>query len=49
MERDLVDVDGLLTGLAASCPALEQRLQDEYGLFEGEAVGGAKVAGGARG
>jgi hypothetical protein len=49
MKVELVEVDGLLAGLAASCPALEERLQQEYCLFEGEAVGGAKVDGGAQG
>ena len=48
-ERDLVDVDGLLAGLAASWPALEERLQDAHGLFEGETVDGAKVGAGAQG
>ena len=48
VERELVEVDGLLAGLAAACPALEDRLQQPHGLFEGETVGGAKVGVGAR-
>ena len=44
----MVEVDGLLAGLAAAGPALEQRLQEPHGLREGESVDGAKVGGGAR-
>lgn len=49
MERKLVEIDGLLAGLAVSVPALEDRLQEAHGLFEGEAVDRAKVGAGARG
>jgi hypothetical protein len=49
VEIELVDVDGLLAGLTVAGPALEDRLQQECCLLEGEAVDGAKVGGGARG
>ena len=49
MEWELVDIDRLLAGLAVSCPALEDRLQQPYGLLEGEAVDGAKVGATAQG
>ena len=49
MEVELVEVYGLLTGLAAAVPALEDRLQQSYDLWEGELVDRAKVGGGARG
>jgi hypothetical protein len=43
MEGELVEVDGLLAGLAAPCPALEDRLQQPHGLLEGETVDGANL------
>jgi hypothetical protein len=49
MEGELVEVDGLLAGLAAPCPALEDRLQQPHGVLEGETVDGAKVGAAARG
>ena len=49
MERELVEVDGLLAGLAAACPALEDRLEQPHGLLEGKAADGAKVGATARG
>jgi hypothetical protein len=49
MERELVEVDGLLAGLTVPVPALEERLQEAHGLFEGKAVDGAKVGTAARG
>ena len=49
MEGELIEVDGLLAGLAAAGPTLEQWLEEPDGLGEGEAVDGAKVGGGARG
>jgi hypothetical protein len=49
MERKLVEVDGLLAGLTAAGPALEDRLQQPDGLLEGKAVDGAKVGATARG
>ena len=49
MEWELVEVDGLLAGLTAAGPALEDRLQEPDGLLQGEAVDGAKVGATARG
>jgi hypothetical protein len=48
-EGEVVEIDGLLAGSAVACPALEDRLQQMHGLFEGEAVSGAKVGRGAPG
>jgi hypothetical protein len=48
-EGKVIEIDGLLAGLAASGPALEDRLQQQHGLFEGETVSGAKVGTGAPG
>ena len=49
MEVELVEVDGLLTGLADAAPALEDRLQQPHDLGEGEAVDRAKAGAGVRG
>jgi hypothetical protein len=49
VEWELVEVDGLLAGLAAAGPALEDRLQQPHGLLEGESVNGAKVGATAQG
>jgi len=38
-----VEVDGLLAGLAVAGPALEDRLQQQHGLFECQAAVGLKV------
>jgi hypothetical protein len=37
MEWQRVEVDGLLAGLAVAGPALEERLQQQHGLREGQA------------
>ncbi|MGI8429861.1 MAG: hypothetical protein ACR2OB_11285 [Solirubrobacteraceae bacterium] len=37
MEQELVEVDGLVAGVAAAGPALEQRLEQEDRLWEGQA------------
>ena len=42
MQLELVDVDGLLAGLAVAVPALEQWLQEQHGLFECQAGRGTK-------
>ena len=49
MERKLVEIDGLLAGVAATGPAFEDRLQQPNDLWQGEAIGGAKVGATARG
>ena len=42
VERELVELDGLLTGLAAAGPALEERLHQQDGLRECQAGRGRK-------
>jgi hypothetical protein len=45
----MVEIDGLLAGLAATGPAFEDRLQQPNDLWQGEAMGRAKVGAAARG
>jgi len=37
MEREIVEVDGLVAGGAVAGPALEEGLQEQHGLFECQA------------
>jgi hypothetical protein len=37
VEDEFVEVDGLLTGMAMTVPALEHGLQEQHGLFECQA------------
>jgi hypothetical protein len=41
VEDQFVEADRLLTGSALAVPALEQRLQEQHGLFECQAAGRA--------
>jgi hypothetical protein len=48
-EWKVVEVDGLLAGLAPAVPAFEDWLQQPNDLGKGQPVGRAKVGEGARG